>query len=262
MAEINTSEGVAVDSKGNVFIADTNSSCVREINASNGVISIVAGTGIAGYTGSGDTTVAAVSNNETLYAATTIAAASNNAKLNAATTIAAASNGKVLPQATITVASTAGFATSGTILVTTSTGVQTVTYTGTTATTFTGCTGGTGTMAPVAQSRPVRHPSTSYRQPDSPLRDHRGNAPRRHANPDLHRNHRHQFIGCSGGTGTMSTGGSVTANSSPSPRRSDLPPPGPSRRTPTPMRGPNRDLHGNHRDTFIGCTGGTGTLNT
>lgn len=63
------------------------------------------------------------------------------------TTIAAASNGIALPTGTINVASAAAFPTSGTIIVVTGTGQQTVTYTGTGATTFTGCTGGTGTMS-------------------------------------------------------------------------------------------------------------------
>lgn len=65
----------------------------------------------------------------------------------AATTIAAGSNGVALPTGTINVASTTGFAASGTIYVVTSAGTQTVNYTGTTATSFTGCTGGTGTMS-------------------------------------------------------------------------------------------------------------------
>ncbi len=67
----------------------------------------------------------------------------------ASTTIAAGSNGASLPQSTINVVSTVGFATSqsGTILVTTGAGAQTVTYTGTTSTTFTGCSGGTGAMS-------------------------------------------------------------------------------------------------------------------
>lgn len=64
------------------------------------------------------------------------------------TTIAPLSNGVSLPQPVINVASTAGFAPGGgVILVTTSTGVQTVTYTGATAIAFTGCTGGTGVMS-------------------------------------------------------------------------------------------------------------------
>lgn len=63
------------------------------------------------------------------------------------TTITASSNGVSLPTSTINVVSTAGFATSGIINVTTSAGSQAVSYTGTTGTTFTGCTGGTGTMS-------------------------------------------------------------------------------------------------------------------
>lgn len=72
------------------------------------------------------------------------------------TTIAVGSNGQSLPQATINVASTTGFPSSGTILVFTSGGYQTVTYAGTSGgTQFTGCSGGTGTMTtggPVTQA--------------------------------------------------------------------------------------------------------------
>jgi hypothetical protein len=63
------------------------------------------------------------------------------------TTIAAGSNGASLPQGTINVISTTNFPTSGTILVFTNAGSQTVTYTNTTGTSFTGCTGGAGTMS-------------------------------------------------------------------------------------------------------------------
>ena len=63
------------------------------------------------------------------------------------TTITAGSNGVSLPTGTINVVSTAGFATSGTILVITSSGQQTVAYTSTTPTTFAGCTGGLGSMS-------------------------------------------------------------------------------------------------------------------
>jgi hypothetical protein len=63
-----------------------------------------------------------------------------------ATTIAAGSNGVSLPQATLNVASTAGFPSSGTLHVFT-TSWQTVTYTGVTGTSFTGCSGGTGVMS-------------------------------------------------------------------------------------------------------------------
>lgn len=63
------------------------------------------------------------------------------------TTIAAGSNGAVLPQATINVVNTTGFPVSGTLQISTSTGVNYVSYTGTTGTSFTGCTGGTGTLS-------------------------------------------------------------------------------------------------------------------
>lgn len=58
-----------------------------------------------------------------------------------------ATNGTAtLPLATITVVSTTGFTTSGTLLIQSSTGTQTVTYTGTNATQFTGVSGGGGTI--------------------------------------------------------------------------------------------------------------------
>lgn len=65
------------------------------------------------------------------------------------TTIAAASTGLTLPQTVINVASVVGFANSGNINVTTSTGVQLVTYTGlnVAGNQFTGCSGGGGTMS-------------------------------------------------------------------------------------------------------------------
>lgn len=68
-----------------------------------------------------------------------------------ATTIAALSSGQTLPFSNITlnVASNTGFASTGTLLVVSSTGLQTVTYTGTSGSTqFTGCTTtGTGTLS-------------------------------------------------------------------------------------------------------------------
>lgn len=78
------------------------------------------------------------------------------------TTIAVASNGQALPQATINVASTTGFPTSGTIRVTTNTGVQTVTYSGTTGTTFTGCSGGGGTMSTGGAVTTTTPPAIGY----------------------------------------------------------------------------------------------------
>ena len=45
---------IAFDSSGDLFIADTANNVVREVNASTGVISTVAGDGAAGYAGDGD----------------------------------------------------------------------------------------------------------------------------------------------------------------------------------------------------------------
>jgi sugar lactone lactonase YvrE len=46
-------EGVFVDAKGNVFIADTDNNVIREVVASSGKIYTVAGNGTAGYSGDG-----------------------------------------------------------------------------------------------------------------------------------------------------------------------------------------------------------------
>ena len=42
-----------MDASGNIFIADTQNSVIREVTASNGNIITVAGTGVAGYSGDG-----------------------------------------------------------------------------------------------------------------------------------------------------------------------------------------------------------------
>ena len=68
-------------------------------------------------------------------------------KSSASTTVSALSNGVSLPQTVVNVQSTIGFATSGTIFVLTSSGVQAVAYTNVTDFSFTGCTGGSGTMS-------------------------------------------------------------------------------------------------------------------
>jgi sugar lactone lactonase YvrE len=52
-AALNGPEGVFVDAMGNIFIADTQNSVIREVTASNGNIVTVAGTGVAGYSGDG-----------------------------------------------------------------------------------------------------------------------------------------------------------------------------------------------------------------
>jgi hypothetical protein len=44
---------VSVDPAGNVFIADYNNCRIREVNASTGIITTVAGTGVCGFTGDG-----------------------------------------------------------------------------------------------------------------------------------------------------------------------------------------------------------------
>ncbi|MGA7646156.1 MAG: hypothetical protein WBW01_06570, partial [Terriglobales bacterium] len=50
-AELNNPGAVFVDLSGNVFIADTSNSAIREILASSGDITTVAGNGVAGYSG-------------------------------------------------------------------------------------------------------------------------------------------------------------------------------------------------------------------
>jgi sugar lactone lactonase YvrE len=52
-AKLNAPDGVAVDSSGNIYIADVNNDVVREVLASTGVISTVAGNGVLGYSGDG-----------------------------------------------------------------------------------------------------------------------------------------------------------------------------------------------------------------
>ena len=52
-AELNVPDSVAVDSSGNIFIADLDNNRIRMVNASTGVISTVAGNGTAGYSGDG-----------------------------------------------------------------------------------------------------------------------------------------------------------------------------------------------------------------
>ncbi len=52
-AALDGPESVFVDASGNIFIADSQNSVIREVTASNGNIVTVAGTGVAGYSGDG-----------------------------------------------------------------------------------------------------------------------------------------------------------------------------------------------------------------
>ena len=51
-AEINTPQGLAVDSSGDLFFADSQNNVIREVNTS-GIITTVVGTGSSGYSGDG-----------------------------------------------------------------------------------------------------------------------------------------------------------------------------------------------------------------
>jgi sugar lactone lactonase YvrE len=51
-ASLYSPTGVAVDSQGNLFIADRNNNCIREVDT-NGIITTVAGNGAAGFLGDG-----------------------------------------------------------------------------------------------------------------------------------------------------------------------------------------------------------------
>jgi hypothetical protein len=53
------SGGLAFDTAGDLYIADTGNNVIREVNATTGVISTVAGTGAAGYSGDGAQATAA-----------------------------------------------------------------------------------------------------------------------------------------------------------------------------------------------------------
>jgi len=52
-AQLDEPWGIAVDTSGNIYIADQNNNRIRKVTASTGVISTIAGTGTASYTGDG-----------------------------------------------------------------------------------------------------------------------------------------------------------------------------------------------------------------
>jgi trimeric autotransporter adhesin len=51
-AELSFTKGVAYDKSGNIYISDTQNNVIRKVNSS-GIISTIAGTGVAGYSGDG-----------------------------------------------------------------------------------------------------------------------------------------------------------------------------------------------------------------
>ncbi len=59
-ALLNTPWGVSVDPLGNIFIADTNNSAIREVVAVDATIQTIAGTGTAGFSGDGGSATSAM----------------------------------------------------------------------------------------------------------------------------------------------------------------------------------------------------------
>jgi len=64
-AKLNSPNGVAVDSSGNIYIADMLNNRVRKVTASTGVITTVAGNGHSGYNGDNILATSAELNNPT-----------------------------------------------------------------------------------------------------------------------------------------------------------------------------------------------------
>ncbi|MFZ4797623.1 MAG: SBBP repeat-containing protein [Bacteroidia bacterium] len=58
-------QGLAIDTSGNIYIADVSNNRIRKVNASNGIISTVAGNGISGFAGDGSHAFFARLNNPT-----------------------------------------------------------------------------------------------------------------------------------------------------------------------------------------------------
>jgi hypothetical protein len=59
LAELSDPTGAAVDSAGNLYFADPGNSVIRKVNASTGIVTTIAGTGTAGYSGDGGPAVSA-----------------------------------------------------------------------------------------------------------------------------------------------------------------------------------------------------------
>ncbi len=58
-SNLNAPSGITLDGSGNMYIGDENSNRVRMVNASTGIISTIAGTGVYGYSGDGGPATAA-----------------------------------------------------------------------------------------------------------------------------------------------------------------------------------------------------------
>jgi trimeric autotransporter adhesin len=62
LAKLNTPQGLAIDNDGNLYIADNDNNRIRKVTVSTGIITTVAGTGTAGFSGDGgDATLAKLS---------------------------------------------------------------------------------------------------------------------------------------------------------------------------------------------------------
>lgn len=151
--------------------------------------------------------------------------------ITATTIVTAASNLATLPQATINVSDTTNFTTAGSLLVLSSTGVQTVTYTGKTGTTFTGCSGGTGTIitgsivgqtnasttiaagsnGQILPQATINVASTTGFPNAGTLRIYATTSTGGIQNVTYTGVTATSFTGCSGGTGTLNTGSTVTS---------------------------------------------------
>ncbi|HEU5341733.1 Ig-like domain repeat protein [Edaphobacter sp.] len=58
-AELDSPQGLAVDAAGDLYVADTHNQRIRKIAATTGIITTVAGAGVAGYSGDGGPAVSA-----------------------------------------------------------------------------------------------------------------------------------------------------------------------------------------------------------